>query len=244
MELHIDGDLVCACHSRRLLCDQSGYFAFFPVVVRHNARRSRGDTLAPEVRLKPLLFHVVLLPVGLLICAFVATGPPLHWAGEVVASVLIGIANFAIYYATIDYMIAVYGPYTASATGGNGFMRDFLAGLCSFYTGPMYRDLGVRNSYLVLFWLAVLFCLPGYVLYFKGSAIRARSKFANELALEKEGQEKSSNVMENERVGAHDSKGVQEDENSWAEPLTFLSYSLIPPAAMESILTAPSCRRF
>jgi hypothetical protein len=132
------------------------------------------------------------------------TGPPLHWAGEVVASVLIGIANFAIYYATIDYMIAVYGPYTASATGGNGFMRDFLAGLCSFYTGPMYRDLGVRNSYLVLFWLAVLFWLPGYVLYFKGSAIRARSKFANELALEKEGQEKSSNVMEIERVGAHD----------------------------------------
>jgi hypothetical protein len=204
MELHTDGDLVCACHSRRLLCDQSGYFAFFPVVVRYNTRRSRGDTLAPEVRLKPLLFHIVLLPVGLLICAFVAAGPPLHWAGVVVASVLIGIANFAIYYATIDYMIAVYGPYAASATGGNGFMRDFLAGLCSFYIGPMYRDLGVRNSYLVLFWLAVLFCLPGSVLYFKGSAIRARSKFANELALEKEGQEKSSNVMDNERVGAHD----------------------------------------
>jgi hypothetical protein len=34
--------------------------------------------------------------------------------------------------------------------------------------------------------------------------VHARSKFANELALEKEGQEKSSNVMEIERVGAHD----------------------------------------
>lgn len=42
---------------------------------------------------------------------------------------LIAIANYAIYMSTIDYMIAAYGPYSASATGGNGFARDFLAGI-------------------------------------------------------------------------------------------------------------------
>ncbi|KAF1942944.1 hypothetical protein EJ02DRAFT_502493 [Clathrospora elynae] len=52
------------------------YFTFFPVA--------------------PLLYHVFLLLIGLFICAFVATGPPLQWAGIVVASVLVGIANFAI----------------------------------------------------------------------------------------------------------------------------------------------------
>jgi hypothetical protein len=31
--------------------------------------------------------------------------------------------------ATIDYMICAYGPYSASATGGNGWSRDFLAGV-------------------------------------------------------------------------------------------------------------------
>lgn len=38
--------------------------------------------------------------------------------------------------ATIDYMIAAYGPYSASATGGNGFARDFLAGIAAMYSVP------------------------------------------------------------------------------------------------------------
>jgi hypothetical protein len=38
--------------------------------------------------------------------------------------------------ATIDYMIAAYGPYAASATGGNGFARDFLAGIAAMYSAP------------------------------------------------------------------------------------------------------------
>lgn len=38
-----------------------------------------------------------------------------------VFAILIGAANMAIYYATIDYMVAAYGgKYAASATGGNG----------------------------------------------------------------------------------------------------------------------------
>lgn len=39
-------------------------------------------------------------------------------------------------FATIDYMIHAYGPYSASATGGNGFARDFLAGIATFYATP------------------------------------------------------------------------------------------------------------
>lgn len=168
------------------------YLTFFPVIKRHNARRSNGEVLNPEARLKALLYHTVLLPTGLLICAFVATGPPLHWAGIVIASIFIGIANYAIYYATVDYMVAAYGPYSASATGGNGFMRDFLAGMCALYTGPMYKKLGIRNSYLVLFGLATLFCIPVYIFYLKGAAIRARSKFATKLAKEMDKQERGT----------------------------------------------------
>ena len=44
--------------------------------------------------------------------------------------------QYAIYMATIDYMIASYGPYSASATGGNGLARDFLAGLAAIYSMP------------------------------------------------------------------------------------------------------------
>lgn len=44
--------------------------------------------------------------------------------------------KYAIYMATVDYMIASYGPYAASATGGNGFARDFLAGIAAMYSLP------------------------------------------------------------------------------------------------------------
>jgi hypothetical protein len=33
-------------------------------------------------------------------------------------------------------MIAAYGPYAASATGGNGLARDFLAGIAAMYATP------------------------------------------------------------------------------------------------------------
>lgn len=37
---------------------------------------------------------------------------------------------------SIDYMIAAYGPYAASATGGNDLARDFLAGIAALYSTP------------------------------------------------------------------------------------------------------------
>lgn len=56
-----------------------------------------------------------------------------------VFSALVGIANFSIFMATIDYMICAYGPYSASATGGNGFARDFLAAVLTVPATPFIR---------------------------------------------------------------------------------------------------------
>ncbi|KAF1994639.1 MFS general substrate transporter [Amniculicola lignicola CBS 123094] len=178
------------------------YFSFFPVVKRHNARRRNGETLSPESRLWWLLFQCVFLPAGLLGGAFVASGPPLHWSGFIVFSCCIGLANYGIYYATVDYMVASYGVYAASATGGNGFARDFLAGICALFIGPMYKALGIRDTMLVLFAVAAAFCIPVYIFYFNGPAIRARSKFAMELAHESEARSAGkSAVVVKEGVG-------------------------------------------
>lgn len=159
------------------------YFAFFPIIRRHNARRAKGETLSPETRLKGLLFFVLLLPLGLLGSAFAGTR---SWQGMIVCTIPIGMANYAIYYATIDYMVAAYGVYAASATGGNGFARDFLAGICAIYTKYMFDRLGIQNTYLLLFAISSVFCIPVYVFYWKGPVIRKKSKFAEQLAHEKE----------------------------------------------------------
>jgi hypothetical protein len=172
------------------------YFSFFPVIKRHNKKRADNEILSPETRLWWLLYLVILLPVGLLISAFVGT---VSWIGVVVATIPIGIANYAIYYATIDYMVAAYGVYSASATGGNGFCRDFLAGMCAIYTKPMFNRLGIQKTYFLLFGLAFALCIPVYVFYLKGSAIRKRSRFAEQLAAknEKKGAVKEALARQN-----------------------------------------------
>ena len=95
----------------------------------------------------------------------------------------------SIYFGTIDYMVAAYGgKYSASATGGNGFSRDVLAGICSFYTGPMYHRLGNQNATWLLFGLSVLVIVPVFWIYRSGPKIRAKSKYANEVEQERKTQ--------------------------------------------------------
>jgi hypothetical protein len=77
---------------------------------------------------------------------------------------MVGIANYSIYFSSIDYTVAAYGGtwaeiqrctsvatktnpsgiavYAASATGGNDFARDFLSGIAALYSVPMYENIG------------------------------------------------------------------------------------------------------
>ncbi|KAI2784437.1 MFS general substrate transporter [Daldinia loculata] len=120
-----------------------GYAMAYYFIGRQIALRERKplcERAQYEARLFWLLFAAPLLPIGLLLFAFTAayTEHPLHWIFSMIASCMIGIANFAIYMGTIDYVLRAYGPYAASATGGNGWARDFLAGVLTPYAVPMY----------------------------------------------------------------------------------------------------------
>jgi MFS family permease len=180
------------------------YFSFFPFIQRDRAiRRKDPDALQPERRLYWLLYVAPCLTIGLFGFAWTSLGPPhVHWIAPLIFSTLIGIANYAIYMATIDYMIASYGPYSASATGGNGFSRDFLAGIAAMYATPMYEHIG--NKYklewptMILGFLAILVTIPIYVFYWNGPAIRERSKFAQVLASDRKakGGRRASNIDE------------------------------------------------
>ncbi|KAJ4413309.1 hypothetical protein N0V91_000284 [Didymella pomorum] len=171
-----------------------GYWAaglsYVPVIRRDNQKRKRGEVLSPETRLWALLHIAPLIAAGLLGSAFTVTGPPLPWIAPLIFAVFIGWANMAIYFATIDYMVAAYGgKYSASATGGNGFSRDVLAGICSFYTGPMYHKLGNQNATFLLFVLALFLIIPIYWIHKKGPWLRARSKYAREVEEERQRNE-------------------------------------------------------
>jgi hypothetical protein len=102
-------------------------------------------------------------------------------------SCIVGIANYAIYMATIDYMICAYGPYSASATGGNGWSRDFLAGILTVPATPFYSNIGASKGKNLQYASTILFCISFvlviavYVIYWKGPILRKRSPFAQSL---------------------------------------------------------------
>ena len=86
--------------------------------------------------------------------------------------------------ATIDYMVAAYGPYSASATGGNGFCRDFLAGIAALYATPFYTSIAKGTRWqltvpsLILSAIALVGTLPVYYFYVRGEDARNKSKYA------------------------------------------------------------------
>lgn len=140
-----------------------------------------------ERRLLLLLYIAPLLTIGLLGFAWTSMGPDYNpWIAPMIFGTLIAIANYSIYMSTIDYMIAAYGPYSASATGGNGFARDFLAGISILYAIPLYTNIGGKRHLqwgsTLLGCLAALVTIPIFIFYWMGPEVRRRSKFAQTLA--------------------------------------------------------------
>ncbi len=173
------------------------WFSFIPVIMNHRKIRKRDpDALQPEARLWWLLYTAPLETIGLFGFAWSSLGPPhVHWIVPMFFACLIAIANYCIYMATIDYMIASYGPYSASATGGNALARDFLAGVAAMYSVPMYEGFGGKGYKYHLEWpttflaiMAIFVTIPIYIFYWKGPAIRKKSKFAQELASDRKAQ--------------------------------------------------------
>ncbi|KAI6899446.1 hypothetical protein D0867_12206 [Hortaea werneckii] len=159
-------------------------------------KKMNGDEtkIDPERRLWLLLFLAPLLPIGLFCFGATSFGPAygIHWIAPLICLCAIGVANFAIYMATIDYMVAAYGPYSASATGGNGFCRDFLAGISALYVRPFYTNIQPGTKFqlatptFILGGIGCLVAIPVYIFYKWGFWFRHRSPFAQTLARERE----------------------------------------------------------
>ncbi|KAI9726624.1 MAG: hypothetical protein M1828_000991 [Chrysothrix sp. TS-e1954] len=167
----------------------AGYFAgwsvFIPFINHDRVKRSHKGVVEPESRLLCLTFTAPLLGIGLLGFAWTSMGPPLPWIAPLIFAAVVGLANYAIYMATIDYMVAAYGPFASSATGGNALARDLLAGISAYYAKPLYTNLGgsyhLQWASTLLGVLALLMALPIYIFYWKGPQIRKKSKFAQTL---------------------------------------------------------------
>lgn len=164
------------------------WISFIPVFRRNRAERLRrpdDERTQYESRLWWLLYTAPCLPIGLFGFAWTSL-PQTHWIGSMIFAAIVGIANYAIYMATIDYMICAYGPYSASATGGNGWSRDLLAGVLTVPATPFYSNIGgkyhLEYASTILACISFVLVLAVYVIYFYGPALRERSPFAQQLS--------------------------------------------------------------
>ncbi|TFB02150.1 putative efflux pump kojT [Trichoderma ghanense] len=167
------------------------WLLFIPAIKRNIKERQakpNDERAQYESRLWFLLYTAPCLPIGLIGFAWTIQGPPIHWIGSMIFVAIVGIANYAIYMATIDYMICAYGPYSASATGGNGWARDFLAGVLTIPALPFFQNIGKSSGNNLEYASTILFCISFvlvvavYIIYWKGPTLRHRSPFAQRLA--------------------------------------------------------------
>lgn len=170
-----------------------GYAIFIPAIrmnIRERKAKPDDERAQFEGRLKWLLWTVPCLPIGLFGFAWTSTrlvgGSNLPWIASSVFAAIVGIANYAIYGSTIDYMICAYGPYSASATGGNGWARDFLAGALTLPATPFFENIGghyhLSYASTILAIISSFLVIAVYVIYWKGPVLRKRSPFAQQLA--------------------------------------------------------------
>ncbi|KAL8822337.1 MAG: hypothetical protein Q9191_006927 [Dirinaria sp. TL-2023a] len=164
------------------------WILFIPAIQRNKRDREQhpdDERSQYESRLWWLLWTAPCLPIGLIGFAWTSGGPPIHWIGSMIFAAIIGIANYSIYMATIDYMICAYGPYSASATGGNGWSRDFLAGVLTIPATPFFTNIGgkkhLQDASTILFCIAFVLVIAVYVIYWQGPVLRKRSPFAQQL---------------------------------------------------------------
>lgn len=94
------------------------WLLFIPAIKRNiKERRAKpNDERAQyESRLWFLLYTAPCLPIGLIGFAWTIQGPPIHWIGSMIFAAIVGIANYAIYMATIDVCISHFSAYDISS---------------------------------------------------------------------------------------------------------------------------------
>ncbi|KAJ5765408.1 hypothetical protein N7520_004967 [Penicillium odoratum] len=116
------------------------------------------------------------------------------------------LGSYSIYQSSIDYTVAAYGEYAASATAGNDFARDFLAGIAAMYSTPMFENIGHTHPYeyasTILACISILVTTPIYFFYRNGPAIRERSPFAK-IMMEKNRKRRLSQAKRGEKNGVN-----------------------------------------
>ncbi|EDP53457.1 hypothetical protein KXX16_008318 [Aspergillus fumigatus] len=134
-----------------------------------------------ERRLYFVCIQSLLMPIGLFWFGWTSY-PSIPW---IVPTIAVGCATmgiFSVYLATFNYLADTYHRYASSAIAAQSCCRNLLGGVFPLVTNALFTNLGYPAASSLLGGIGALLCIVPWVLLLFGPKIRARSKFASELA--------------------------------------------------------------
>lgn len=138
-------------------------------------RASQGKPV-PEARMPPMAIGGIIFTIGLFCFGWTAASRTSIWA-PLVFTLFIGAGFNSIFQQCINSLIDIYGPYAASATAANTFLRSIMGCGLPLAVQPMFRTLGVGPGMSVLGGVAAL-AIPVPFIFMKfGPSIRKRSRY-------------------------------------------------------------------
>lgn len=150
------------------------------------AAAESGDTDAtaqaaapqPELRLQLVIPTYALIPIGLFIYGW-TTHYKVHWMVPILATVLIGIGNMAVFMGISLYLIDAFSVYAASALAANTVIRSIMGAVLPLAGQKMYNKLGLGwgNSLLAFVALSLVPVAWGIMKY--GERLRKKFEIKN-----------------------------------------------------------------
>ncbi|GAB7329671.1 hypothetical protein MBLNU13_g01408t1 [Cladosporium sp. NU13] len=144
---------------------------YLTLVAKHNGKPPA------EARLIPMMLSCWFIPIGLFIFAWTSY-PELSWAGPALGGAPVGFGFIFLYNSANNYLVDSYQHLAASALAAKTCIRSFWGACVVLFTTQMYHRLGYQWASSLLAFIALACCAIPFVFYFKGEAIRRRSKYA------------------------------------------------------------------
>lgn len=135
-----------------------------------------GD-IRPEVRLTIAFVGAFALPVCLFIFGWSAR-PEVHWIVPIVGTGFFSIGAFTLFMAVFTYLGDAYPNNLASVYASNDLARSAFGAAFPLFGHALFTNLGLGWGNSLLGFIFIAFIPAPFILYYKGRAIRLRSKLA------------------------------------------------------------------
>ena len=134
-------------------------------------KKSHGQDLKPEHRLRPMIFGGLLVPLGLFIYGWTVE-KEIHWMAPIIGTSLFSFGVSVYQIVSASYLVDAYKIHAASTVGASMILRYLTSGALPITGPPMYNALGQGWGNSVLGLVALIMVPAPLLLLRYGETVR------------------------------------------------------------------------